>query len=74
VLYSDGVTEMRNSAGELFGEDRLKQCVEGNRALEPADLVNANGNLGIFAGAILASIPAIVLAGPVALIQKVSAA
>ena len=40
VLFSDGVTEMRNRADELFGEDRLTHCIESNRALEPADLVN----------------------------------
>jgi serine phosphatase RsbU (regulator of sigma subunit)/anti-sigma regulatory factor (Ser/Thr protein kinase) len=44
VLYSDGVTEARNPAGELFGEDRLVQCIESNSALEPNDLVKAIRN------------------------------
>ena len=35
MLYSDGITEARNSAGELFGVDRLAECVESNSALEP---------------------------------------
>jgi sigma-B regulation protein RsbU (phosphoserine phosphatase) len=28
VLYSDGVTEAQNLAGEEFGEARLVQCME----------------------------------------------
>ena len=28
VLYTDGVTEARNAAGEFFGEDRLKKVLE----------------------------------------------
>ena len=27
VAYSDGVTEAANSAGEFFGEDRLKEAI-----------------------------------------------
>jgi PAS domain S-box-containing protein len=41
VLYSDGLTEMRNRADELFGPVRLTQCIESNCALEPEDLVAA---------------------------------
>ena len=41
LFYSDGVTEMRNLAGEFFGADRLSECVRSNRALEPDALVNA---------------------------------
>jgi sigma-B regulation protein RsbU (phosphoserine phosphatase) len=41
VLYSDGVTEARNSADEQFGEDRLMQCIESNHSSEPEDLVQA---------------------------------
>jgi sigma-B regulation protein RsbU (phosphoserine phosphatase) len=32
VLYSDGVTECTNAAGELFGEERLKCYLECARA------------------------------------------
>src|SRR5690349_3495420 len=32
---------MRNAAGELFGEERLTQCVENNRTVSPEDLANA---------------------------------
>lgn len=39
LFYSDGVTETRNLAGELFGADRLLQCVTLNRKLEPEALV-----------------------------------
>ena len=41
LFYSDGVTETRNSAGELFGADRLAECVRINSDLEPAALVDA---------------------------------
>jgi serine/threonine-protein kinase RsbW len=41
IFYSDGITEARNSAGELFGVDRLTECVRINRDLEPEALVEA---------------------------------
>jgi PAS domain S-box-containing protein len=41
LFYSDGVTEARNLAGELFGEERLLQCVRSNSKLEPEALVEA---------------------------------
>ena len=41
LFYSDGITEMRNIAGELYGADRLSACVRANRALEPDALVKA---------------------------------
>jgi len=41
LFYSDGVTEARNFAGELFGEDRLLSCVTTNSKLEPEALVEA---------------------------------
>lgn len=41
LFYSDGITEMRNPAGEQFGVDRLTACVHANRALEPQALVKA---------------------------------
>ena len=41
LFYSDGITEMRNPAGELFGADRLSECVRINRELEPEALVDA---------------------------------
>ncbi|MBT3181476.1 MAG: SpoIIE family protein phosphatase [Deltaproteobacteria bacterium] len=28
LLYTDGITEARNSAGEMFGHDRLIECME----------------------------------------------
>ena len=39
LLYSDGVTETRNPAGEFFGEDRLVEAVENFSALGPELLV-----------------------------------
>ncbi len=41
LLFSDGVTEMRNREGDWFGEDRLLQCVQRNSGQEPAELVQA---------------------------------
>lgn len=41
LFYSDGITEMRSSEGELYGADRLSECVVQNRGLEPEALVDA---------------------------------
>jgi sigma-B regulation protein RsbU (phosphoserine phosphatase) len=41
LFYSDGITEMRNLAGELYGADRLSECVRINREFEPEALVRA---------------------------------
>ncbi len=35
-FYSDGITEARNPTGELFGPQRLEECVVSNGQLEPA--------------------------------------
>lgn len=39
LFYSDGVTEARNAAGEVFGTDRLLNSVATNAGLAPEDLV-----------------------------------
>jgi sigma-B regulation protein RsbU (phosphoserine phosphatase) len=39
LSYSDGITEARNSARELFGVERLAECVRINHSLEPEALV-----------------------------------
>lgn len=44
VIYTDGVTEGNNAAGEEFGEARLIETVRANRSLPPASLVNAIQN------------------------------
>ena len=41
LFYSDGVTEARNAAGELFGAARLADCVRSNGARDPEALVEA---------------------------------
>jgi PAS domain S-box-containing protein len=41
LFFSDGITDMRNRTGELFGLDRLIQCVRTNRELAPEPLVDA---------------------------------
>src|SRR5262249_27087256 len=41
LFYSDGLTEIRNDAGEFYGPKRLIRCVRINRALEAAALVEA---------------------------------
>lgn len=40
-LFSDGITEARNAKGELFGPERLQRCIEEQRHLPPAALVEA---------------------------------
>jgi sigma-B regulation protein RsbU (phosphoserine phosphatase) len=39
LFFSDGITEARNSAGELFGAEHLKQCIREHGQLEPSALV-----------------------------------
>jgi PAS domain S-box-containing protein len=41
LFYSDGITDVRNAAGELFGAERLADCVRTNRELEPDALVES---------------------------------
>ena len=38
VLFSDGIVEAENAAGEIFGEDRLHALVEAHGHRQPADL------------------------------------
>ena len=39
VMFSDGVSEALNPAGEEFGEDRLLECLEANRRAKPAEVL-----------------------------------
>ena len=39
LFYSDGITEANNGRGELFGIERLEQCVEDHYNLEPEELI-----------------------------------
>jgi sigma-B regulation protein RsbU (phosphoserine phosphatase) len=41
VIYTDGVTEANDAAGQEFGEERLIETVRANRQLVPAELVTA---------------------------------
>jgi anti-sigma regulatory factor (Ser/Thr protein kinase) len=41
LLYSDGITEARNPARELWGVERLEEFVQSHRGLEPAALIEA---------------------------------
>jgi serine phosphatase RsbU (regulator of sigma subunit) len=41
VMFSDGVTEAFNQAGEEFGEERLLACLEEHKGREPADLLKS---------------------------------
>lgn len=51
VVYSDGVTETRNAAGEEFGEERLIEVVRANRRLSAEELLETvNRSLEEFAG------------------------
>lgn len=40
VLYTDGITEARNSADEEYGTDRLLQCIKSNLSSKPEIIVN----------------------------------
>jgi sigma-B regulation protein RsbU (phosphoserine phosphatase) len=39
VLFSDGVTEALDAAGEEFGEERLLACLEANRHCGPQEML-----------------------------------
>ena len=39
LFYSDGLTETRNAEGELFGIERLSECVRQHGHLEPRELI-----------------------------------
>jgi sigma-B regulation protein RsbU (phosphoserine phosphatase) len=39
VFYTDGVTEMKNERGELFGVERLGEAVATRRADDPETLI-----------------------------------
>ncbi len=41
LLFSDGITEARNPARQIYGSERLEQCVRNNRSLAPDALVEA---------------------------------
>jgi PAS domain S-box-containing protein len=47
LFYSDGITDVRNRAGELYGMDRLSQLVRSNRELEPQAIVDAIHNAAV---------------------------
>jgi serine phosphatase RsbU (regulator of sigma subunit)/Na+/proline symporter len=40
ILYTDGITEAANSAGEMFGEGRLCALIEENHKLSPQQIIN----------------------------------
>jgi serine phosphatase RsbU (regulator of sigma subunit) len=40
VMYTDGVTEALNPAGEEFGEGRVRTCLDANRQRPPAELLD----------------------------------
>ena len=51
-LYTDGVTESRDSKANLYGEDRLKDFLNTNMSLEPKALIEAlKGDLAAYSAA-----------------------
>ncbi len=40
-VYTDGVTEAQNKEGEMFGTDRLRNCLNANSGADPAEIVTA---------------------------------
>jgi sigma-B regulation protein RsbU (phosphoserine phosphatase) len=56
VLFSDGVTEARNAAGEEFSEARLVACLEERRDQQPRAILSALvERVGAFCGDALQS-------------------
>ncbi len=54
LIYSDGVTEAMNVAGEEFGDDRLIQCFEEKRSLPLGKILDGlMADVKAFAGAAL---------------------
>ena len=43
-LYTDGVTEAKSSGGELFGEDRLLECIGNLKEQSPEETVKSVKN------------------------------
>jgi len=41
VVFSDGISEAQNPAGEEYGDDRLIACLEANRSASPAAMREA---------------------------------
>lgn len=40
ILYTDGITEIRNSKNEIFGIERFKSCIETNHHKSTAELID----------------------------------
>ena len=38
MIYSDGLTEAENAAGEFFDTERLRKCLRENASLSATDL------------------------------------
>ncbi len=56
VLYTDGLSESRNSFEEEYGEDRLSALVERSATLPPESLISAIlDDVAVFAGGMPAS-------------------
>jgi sigma-B regulation protein RsbU (phosphoserine phosphatase) len=63
VAVTDGITEMKNEAGEFFGIERLCDCVDDLREADPAAIVDALiGEIGAFSGAPLRDDVAVLVA------------
>jgi sigma-B regulation protein RsbU (phosphoserine phosphatase) len=50
ILYTDGITEARNPAGEFYGRDRMLSCVRENIRFAQEIVDCVNGKLAAFAG------------------------
>ncbi len=42
ILYTDGVTEMKDASGSFYGEERLAKLIGGKRTLSAGELVRAS--------------------------------
>src|SRR5688572_1012907 len=41
IVFSDGISEAMNAAGDEFGEQRIIDCIQRNKALDPPRLLDA---------------------------------
>ena len=41
IVFSDGISEAMNAAGDEFGEQRIIDCIQTNTALDPSRLLDA---------------------------------
>jgi sigma-B regulation protein RsbU (phosphoserine phosphatase) len=41
IMFSDGISEAMNASGDEYGEERIIDCIQRNKALDPSRLLDA---------------------------------